>query len=195
MEVELKLLVNQQAQQQLREHPLLKKYAASEPHEDHISGTYFDTPDLAIRKHDATLRVRHHNAGWVQTLKANEGRAIGGLHQRQEWETKVKGPQPELSRLRELVGKNTPFASLLRSKSLQRKLAPVFTSEVTRTVWELRLPGGDEIESALDLGRLDCNGRHLPISEFELELKSGQPAQFLLQGLRYGQLIAKYFDG
>jgi inorganic triphosphatase YgiF len=179
METELKLLVKQQAQQQLREHPLLKKYAASEPHVEHIRGTYFDTPDLALRQHNANLRVRHIDQAWVQTLKASERSAIGGLHQRHEWEARVSGPHPELASLRKLVGKKTPWARVLRSTSLERKLKPVFTTEVTRTVWELRLPGGDEIESALDLGRLECNGRHLPISEFELELKSGRPAHML----------------
>jgi inorganic triphosphatase YgiF len=179
METELKLLLSQQAQQQLREHPLMKKYAVCDPHVDHITDTYFDTSDFDVRKHDGSLRLRHLNDLWVQTLKSNTRSAMGGLHQREEWEAKVKGPKPDLDRLREFVGNTRPWAKLLRKKTLERKLAPVFTSDVTRTVWELRLPGGDEVESALDFGHLECNGRQLPISEFELELKSGQSAHLI----------------
>jgi inorganic triphosphatase YgiF len=174
METELKLLVNQQACEQLQQHPLLKKYAVSEPHIEHISDTYFDTPDLDLRQHDANLRVRHLDNTWVQTLKAGDLSTIGGLYKRHEWESTVSGPQPDLASLRVLIHKKTPWSSLLRSKSLEQKLKPIFTSEVARTVWNLRLPSGDEIESALDLGRLECNGQTAAISEFELELKSGQ---------------------
>lgn len=179
METELKLQVNQQAREQLQAHPLLKKYAISEPHVDQISDNYFDTPDLNLRQHDANLRVRHLGNTWLQTLKAGDSSAIGGLYQRQEWESRISGPNPNLASLRALIRKNTPWTSLLRSKSLEHNLKPIFSSEVTRTVWELRLPSGDEIVSSLDDGRLECNGQMLNISEFELELKSGKLAHLV----------------
>ena len=49
MEVELKLLVSPQDAEALRQHPLLKKYATSKPHEQKMSDIYFDTPELDIR--------------------------------------------------------------------------------------------------------------------------------------------------
>lgn len=179
METELKLLVNRQARDLLHVHPLLKKYAVSEPHVDQISDNYFDTADLELRQHDVNLRVRHLGNTWVQTLKAGERSPIGGLYQRQEWESTVDGPRPDLASVRTLIRKNSPWSALLRSKALERKLKPIFTSDVTRTVWDLRLPGGEEIETALDLGQIKCNGQMQSISEFELELKSGQLTQLV----------------
>lgn len=179
METELKLLLNQHACEQLQQHPLLKKYAVSVPRVVHISDTYFDTPDLDLRQHDANLRVRHLDQFWIQTLKAGDLSAVGGLYQRHEWESSVSGPHPDLASLLAVMRKKTPWTNLLRSKYLERKLQPLFTSEIARTVWKLRLPSGDEIESALDLGRLECNGQLVTIREFELELKSGQLAHLV----------------
>lgn len=174
MEIELKLLVNAKAAEALRRHPLLKKYASVKPHEQKMSDVYFDTPDMHIRRSDAGLRVRRVNSNWVQTLKGGSS-VDGGLHSRHEWETQVTSPAPDLAELRDMVGHKSAWDSLLHCAEVEDHLVPIFTTDVKRWVWELRLPHGDQVECVLDLGTIECNLQHAPISELELELKLGDP--------------------
>jgi triphosphatase len=175
MEVELKLLVDAKFKDALMQHPLLASHALSKPHERNVSDTYFDTPKRSLRHRDAGLRVRHADKVWVQTLKRG-GAANGGLHSRHEWESRVAGPQPDLPLLRETVDDKQTRRDVLDKPAVKNKLTPVFTTKVKRTVWDLRLEDGDLVECSLDQGRIDCGDQSAPISELELELKSGEPA-------------------
>lgn len=175
MEVELKLLVDPQYRDALLQHPLLAPHDGSAPHEEKLSDIYFDTPDLQLRHRDVGLRVRHTETGWIQNMKSGAS-AHGGLHSRNEWESPVAGPVPDLTRLRGVVDDKKIHRGLLGGAALGKRLAPVFTTRVNRTVWDLHLERGDHIELALDDGRLECGGKGAPISELELELKSGDPA-------------------
>jgi inorganic triphosphatase YgiF len=172
MEVELKLLIDPQHLEAVRKHPLLKKYAIAKPRQLRMADTYFDTPRLHIRRCDAGLRVRQLEHGWIQTMKGG-GSVEGGLHQRHEWESRVSGPTPDLAALRDLVDHHSPWGRLLRSTVMEDRLSPIFTTRISRTVWQLRLPQGDLLELALDHGSLEHDGKKEPINEIELELKSG----------------------
>ena len=178
METELKLLIDPADADALRHHPLLEKYATEKPHEQTLSGIYFDTSNNELKRADAGLRVRQVDNDWVQTLKAG-GNAIGGLHERQEWESKVEGPLPDLAALREMIDPKSSYAKLLKGLSKPNRLMPTFTTHVKRTVWELRLPEGDEVECVIDQGSIDYGTNKLAISELELELKSGEPKHLL----------------
>ncbi|GAC1406586.1 MAG: inorganic triphosphatase [Burkholderiaceae bacterium] len=175
MEIELKLLVTPQGATALRQHPLLGEYAQAAPVELQLRGTYFDTPTLDLRRHEAGLRVRGNGHEWVQTLKGG-GSLTGGLHSRHEWESPVVGPSPDLRVLRKLVDRQSEWAKLLRRPGLRGALTPIFTTHVTRTVWNLRLPRGDQVECVLDQGEVQREERRAQISEIELELKSGNAA-------------------
>lgn len=175
MEIELKLLVNSQGAAALRRHRLLKEHAVEPPRDLDLSAIYFDTPGFQIRQSGAGLRVRRSGNAWVQTFKAG-GSVNGGLHSRHEWESPVDGPQPDLLALRSRIERGSAWHKLLRSPALALEIAPIFTAHVTRTVWDLRLPQGDLVECVLDIGELDHAGVTAPISEVELELKSGSVA-------------------
>jgi triphosphatase len=175
MEVELKLLVDAKTREALLRHPLLNPEGAPAPHEQTLSDTYFDTPELRLRHCDVGLRVRHAGHGWIQTMKCGGG-VSSGLHSRNEWESPVAGPAPDLAQLRKLVDDKKARRDLLGAAALAKRLAPVFTTRVKRTVWDLHLQNGDHIECALDQGRLECGDKKAPISELELELKAGDPA-------------------
>ena len=132
---------------------------------------------------------------WIETLKAG-GHASAGLYQRQEWEARVDGPQPDLAALAALVGAGSKWQKVLTEPALAKGLAPIFDSVFRRTVWPLRLPHGALVELALDQGELHQGDVREPISEVELELKAGDPAalfDFALQlqdkvALRVGNL-------
>ena len=175
MEIELKLLVSAQGAVALRRHRLLKEHAADAPHDLDLSAIYFDTPDFRIRRSGAGLRVRRSGDAWVQTFKAG-GSVSSGLHSRHEWESPVDGPHPDLLALRGLIDRDSAWHKLLRAPALAQDIAPIFTARVARTVWNLTLPQGDLVECVLDIGELDHAGVTAPISEIELELKSGSVA-------------------
>src|SRR6478735_9099276 len=60
-----------------------------------LISVYFDTPDLALQKAGASLRVREDKGARVQTLKRGEGL------EREEHEAPIAGfaPDPELGSL------------------------------------------------------------------------------------------------
>lgn len=175
MEVELKLLLDPQYVARLREHPLLAQYATEEPVLLAMHDVYVDTPDLQLCRHQAGLRVRHIDGAWVQTLKAG-GSVRGGLHSRHEWESEVDGPQVQPDALDALIKGKQPVRALLRQDAIRANLQTVFGTRIERTVWQLATPQGDLVECVLDQGVIEHGGKSVPVSEVELELKSGNPA-------------------
>ncbi|MGK5025270.1 CHAD domain-containing protein [Janthinobacterium sp. RB2R34] len=175
MEVELKLLLDPQHAARVREHRLLAQYATQQPRLLSMHDVYVDTPDLQLCRHHAGLRVRHIDGAWVQTLKAG-GSVSGGLHSRHEWESEVAGPVPELDALDALTGRKQPVRALLRKDAIRANLHTVFTTRIERTVWQLATPQGDLVECVLDQGVIEHGDNSVPVSEIELELKSGRPA-------------------
>lgn len=175
MEIELKLLIDPDQADALRSHELLEKYAAGAPVRQQMTTTYFDTPDLYFSRHRAALRVRQIGTGWVQTLK--DGNQVqGGLHSRNEWEAEVDEGVPDLAALRELVGAASPWFERLADQDLQAGIEPVFSNRIDRTAWMLEFAGGQRAELVLDQGELQRGVSIEPISEIELELKSGDAA-------------------
>ena len=175
METELKLLIAPADVAAFRRLALLKQLATTKPATRLLRNTYFDTPELHLKEHGIELRVRRMGRVAIQTLKAFGKAAEAGLHQRQEWETRVTGPLPELASLITLVGAGSTWEKVLGTPGLPQGLVPIFGSEFRRTVWNLRLAQGAEVELALDQGELRHGDKHEPISEIKLELKAGAP--------------------
>ena len=173
METELKLLIAPADVATFRRLALLKQFATGKPVTRLLRHTYFDTPDRSLKDHGMELRVRRVGRVSIQTLKAAGQAAAAGLHMRQEWETHVDGPLPELGLLVALVGAGSTSGKVLSAPRVATGLAPIFGSEIRRTVWNLRLAQGAEVELALDLGELKHDDRREPISEVEIELKNG----------------------
>lgn len=188
METELKLLIAPADIAAFRRLALLGRYATDRPRTRLLRNTYFDTPELLLRAHDMALRVRRSGRTAIQTLKL-ERRASAGLHQRQEWETPVAGPDPELASLAALVGTGPVAHTVLGAPGLAQALVPIFESVVRRTVWPLRLPEGAEVELALDRGELRHDDARAPIGEVELELKAGEPAALFDFALQLQQAV------
>lgn len=177
MEIELKLLIDPAQAPALLNHPLVTACVVATPAPQQLTSIYFDTPDLHLMRHGLGLRVRQVGQRWIQTLK-NDGRVVAGLHQRNEWEAPVAQARPDLGVLLAQV-QGTPWAGPLQAGGLADRLAPLFTTRFERTLRELRLPGGALVELALDRGELQCAQATQPISEVELELKSGEAADLL----------------
>ena len=125
-----------------------------------LISVYFDTPDLRLQKAGVSLRVRQSKAGRVLTMKRGDGLA------REEYEAPLEGDQPpsELAPLREILSEADAAA-----------LEPAYNVRVTRRQRLVRF-GDSEIELACDQGEVSGGRLASPISEVELELKSGRPA-------------------
>lgn len=170
MEVELKLLLAPEHNDQLRQHPLLGQPTRVQQ----LSARYFDTPDLHLLRHGAGLRVRKEDGVWVQTMKAG-GSVQSGLHSRNEWEGAVDRSWPRLGKLRKLVGDDAHWQAILAAPELKDRLEPLFLVNVERHLWDLEVDG-NRIEVALDVGHIDRKSQQVPVNEIELELKDGDPA-------------------
>jgi inorganic triphosphatase YgiF len=138
---------------------ILAAAPAGEDETRDLASTYFDTPDLSLQKQGVSLRVRESKGRRVQTLKRGVGLA------REEHEAAVEGdrPDPTLGPLQDLLPNGEAVA-----------LSPAFDVRVTRRQRLVRYREA-EIELALDEGEVRGGERVAPISEVELELKSGKP--------------------
>lgn len=168
-EIELKLALSPESARALAREPLLAAATVKGPHTQRYYGVYYDTPEHALARAGVALRVRKQGRRWVQTVK-EEGRVEGGLHERPEYEAPAPNGQLNL-----LALAMTPVGALFADPDVAGRLAPLFVTDVRRT---LRLLQNDqaEIELALDRGEIRAGERTDPVCELELELKSGAPA-------------------
>lgn len=170
-EIELKLRIAAQDILRLRRHRLVRQYCVGRPVTRKLTSIYYDTPDLDLLKAGISLRVRRMSGGWFQSIKT-AGKASGGLHDRQEWEDLLQRGRPDFSKVTEPA-----LRKIFDDQALRDRLAPIFTTDVKRTEWQLDT-GSGMVEMALDLGHLVIDGAALAdICEVELELKSGKAEQ------------------
>src|ERR1700739_1929086 len=165
-EVELKLGVTPENIAALRNYP---GFASSLQHPSHevLDSVYFDSDERFLRNHGLTLRVRHVDEKRVQTIKSTDHGV--GLFERSEWEQTIEGDQPDLSGV-----KHTALGRIL-TDGVCKALKPVFETRIERTAYHLNGNGADII-MAIDAGQIRATNSSQPVSEIELELKEGNPA-------------------
>ncbi len=164
-EIELKLRAPLSSLRELLDCPLL--HAPGATRTQALTATYYDTPELLLWRHRIALRVRREGRRWVQAVKGG-GSEQSGLHSRLEFETTLRGPQPDLSQLPE-----GPLAEVLRRAGVASKLVPVLATRITRTVRVLQPARGVCIEVAIDRGVIRSGRRSDAVCELELELRRG----------------------
>jgi inorganic triphosphatase YgiF len=141
-----------------------------------LISTYYDTPDLALKRRGLTLRVRDQGGRFIQTVKAGD---LGGrdILTRGEWEDELAANHPDP--LAPQSGAHLP-------DGIADDLRPLFATDVTRTSVAIEPTPATRIEAAVDVGEIraaGCSGVE-PISEVELELSSGDPAALYEVALR-----------
>jgi inorganic triphosphatase YgiF len=188
METAIRLIVPAESVAALRRHPLVCQFALSTPRKEELHDTYFDTPELQVRAHNALLRTRQNGAGSAPTatlaLANSDGRC------RREWTARISTGAPDLAVLRGKLKKRSKCGALVRDAGVAKALAPVFGVYVQHTVWALRLADGDELELALDEGFVECGAQRFPVSEVDIALKAGEPARLFDFALGLQQDIA-----
>jgi len=158
-ETELKLSIAPEQIEKFLQYPLLQKFTSTTKH---LRNTYFDTLELDLLKQKIGLRIRYVDNMRVQTIKT-AGQSVGGLHQRQEWETAIDGDIPRYEPMPEQIRAKMPELSLL---------LPVFTTNFQRKQWNIEL-GDSMVELVLDQGTIQSAQTVMPLHEIELELKKG----------------------
>jgi inorganic triphosphatase YgiF len=161
-EIELKLRASPAAIEQIRKAPVIVQNARNRGVVRRLDTIYYDTPDQALARQRGSLRVRRNGARYVQTLKL--ARADRAPFTRQEWETAVDSPAPDLTRLPAEIN-----AALALTAN---ELAPVFATRIRRRAQRLTF-GGAEVDIAFDEGTVEAGEQREPLTEIELELKAG----------------------
>ncbi|WP_336968449.1 CHAD domain-containing protein [Sphingobium aromaticiconvertens] len=126
---------------------------------------YFDTPGKTLLSEGISLRIRREGRKRIQTIKIASGPAAG-LFARSEWEMAVKNDEP-------VIDADGELAKLLGERA--SALAPAFEVLIERRTWMLQ-ESESHIELVIDRGAAKVAGRESLVSEIELELKSGDPA-------------------
>lgn len=165
LETELKLHISPEHMQRLKRHPRLRSLSDSRARTLRLYSIYYDTADLELHRKAMALRLRRVGKQFLQTLKGG-GQVSAGLHQRNEWETPVPSEQLDFEALK-AVGGELP-------NGVRNRLQPVFITDFSRTVRQLDFEGA-QIELCMDSGEIRSGQSSCPISELELELKSGSP--------------------
>lgn len=131
---------------------------AGEPRIIPQHATYFDTPDQALAGAGISLRVRHEDGRWIQTIKLSPS-AAAGVFIRPEWQRDLVDETP-------VIDASTPIPALIGDDA--PAIGPVFEIANLRHLWLV-----DGIEIAIDRGRAIAGERESPFCEVELELKRG----------------------
>ena len=165
-EIELKLAARARDLPALQR--ALESMAARGGRPARLVSTYYDTADRRLRQRGLVLRVRERNGRFVQTVKSDKQPDAGALA-RGEWEDAIPGPEPSMS---------APESGRFLTSDIAGELEPLFRTEVRREAIDLSPRPGTEIEAAVDRGEIRAPARAArePISEVELELKSGASA-------------------
>lgn len=167
IETELKLHISPEHLQKLKRHPFIRSLSADRARTLKLYSIYYDTTDLELRSRAMALRLRRVGKQWLQTLKGG-GQVSAGLHQRNEWEMPVLAEQLDFAALKACGGE--------LPGGVRNRLQPVFITDFTRNVRTLDFEGA-KIELCMDSGEIRAGQSSCPISELELELKSGSPQQ------------------
>ncbi|WP_284272397.1 CYTH and CHAD domain-containing protein [Bradyrhizobium iriomotense] len=173
-ELELKLLVDADRLATFGDAPIIAANARNKGTRKHLKAVYYDTPKRALRRNGLSFRVRQSGARFTQTVKAEFG---NDPLRRGEWEASVPSAAPD-------VALALPFIpDQLRTDLERRPLEAVFTTDIHRHQRIVDLPSGT-VEIAFDHGVLKSGDRSMPVSEIELELKSGNPSAIYELALR-----------
>lgn len=166
-EIELKLELPQDDQRAVKLGATPKAFSNERSTSRILHSIYFDTDTQALRRAGISLRVRKVGRDWVQTAKI--GTTLhNGLATPIEIETKVPGPKPRLDAI-----DNPKISSRIRTLLAEQELHTAFETVMQRSTRMLRGPDGSRIEVAFDTGDIRTGTTHAPLTELELELKSG----------------------
>ncbi len=169
-ELELKLAATPEKIRKIRELEFPGAAVQSPWETQHLANTYFDTENFKLREMAIGMRIRQIDDQLIQTVKSS-GKAIGGLHQRNEAEIELSSNQLDISLI------NDAYLQILVEEANDEdgEFLPCFKTDFDRTKCLLTFSDGTKIEVALDSGSITTECNSIDICEVELELVEGSP--------------------
>lgn len=167
-EVKITLRMSPDHLGRLKRSAVLRSLTRSRGRPCHLSTVYFDTPRFELKADGIVLHIRHLGRRRIQMVKLPIDGPTG-LRILRKIEHPIRGDLPDLMGITDEEAK-----TWFRDRSIAAALTPVFTTELRRTVWSISMQES-EINGTFELGEVRAGERRLPISELELELKSGAP--------------------
>ncbi|HKE38511.1 MAG TPA: CHAD domain-containing protein [Casimicrobiaceae bacterium] len=164
-EIELKLATDPATLGSIVKHPAVVALASGRSRRAKLVSRYYDTAQSELHATGIALRLRRDGTRWLQTMKG-PGSAVAGLHQRSEFEWKLKRARLDFAKLA-----TTPWQKTLSETAA--RLEPLFSTDVTRTSCLLSFPDGTRAMLCLDEGFIVARGRRSPVCEIEIELING----------------------
>lgn len=192
LEVELKLTLSPHHIESLIRQPLFRSEQIRELNTHQLGNTYYDTPEQLLTQHRVALRIRKKGDQLIQTLKSS-GFSEAGLHSRNEWEWLIKKPELDYSLLA-----LAEWPKELNDPSIQKSIAPVFSTDFQRTTWILDTHDSQgevlKAEIALDQGTVTALGTEDPLCELELELLQGNASELVKFALELAKHVPLYIS-
>lgn len=144
-----------------------------------LVNTYYDTVNFKLRNMAIAMRIRQIGDKAIQTVKSS-GKAIGGLHQRNEDEVELDSSELDISKITD------PYLQILVEEALEEdgEYIACFNTDFERTRCLLTFSDDTIVEVALDFGTITADDQSLPICEVELELIQGS-AEYIFAIGRY----------
>ncbi|MFT6329059.1 MAG: triphosphatase [Bermanella sp.] len=168
MEIELKLVADQDALTSFEQTLLPKLKGEVKRSSFDVFNDYYDTPEQFLGKRKMGFRIRRVNDHIEQTLKT-QGKVKGGLHQRPEYNIDLDKAHPDLEMFdSEIWDKD------INVQEVNRQLQVQFSTHFNRVTFDI-VDGENHIELVFDSGEVKHRMGSLPIGEIEIELKAGKP--------------------
>lgn len=166
-EIEIKFTADQAVLDDLK-----SSHATADAEVQKLVSIYFDTPADDLRRSGHTLRIRRKGNGAPNmSIKSSALPGSGPFHRR-EIEVPAPGGLPDFGLF------SPKIRSLLSAVVGAGPLVKRFEVRVERTA--ISLPHlSSRIEMAFDTGKIIAGSRSAPVSEIELELKSGSVRDLL----------------
>ena len=136
-----------------------------------MASHYFDTPSRALRKAGWSLRLRGENEKSVLCIKHAKQAKRGGLRLREEYECEAASLEEGLALIRE-KGVDEEFFRLIAEG-----VTELVQVHFVRTARLVRY-GGARAELAFDEGYFGSDADKNRFTEFEIEYKAGEEADF-----------------
>ncbi len=167
-ELELKLAATQENLNKIKELDLPGIASQTPWKTKRLNNTYFDNAKFKLRELAIGMRLRYVDNKIIQCVKSS-GKAIGGLHQRNEDEVELDNAVLNITKIQE------PYLQILIEEAFEDggEFVPCFETNFDRTSSLLTFSDGTQIEIALDTGEIVADNKTLEICEVELELISG----------------------
>ncbi len=136
-----------------------------------LNTIYYDTAQGDLKRRGMTLRLRRSGRGARRIALKWSAPAAEGPFARGEIEVRHPAEALDIN----LLG--DPAAAAVRDAIGDRPLEPLFETKFKRRIRHMTI-GGAQVEAAFDEGEIVAGERRAPVTELELELKSGEHSDF-----------------